>query len=433
LSAYSLVIGMSDLENLKVKKYLKQTGLAVAVLLILYGVAYLFNYFSDLINFSPNYVLWMLFQIIMVILLIFIGTRIYAFSKAIRLGDFFRQHRSRSQIAATALGFIAIIPFILFPLPASPWFHSAFFRIDHEPISFRYRLYYAWNQQSGASVRISTVAEFSHGGVVILYDITPIYDFRLEGWIIVPYSLYDAPGLHIEVISPASAVVQLGKIMSGEYVLKIVMSDGTDTFYVQKTDQVFSVTEGVVTEGELVGKNEFEKRLDGFRVEYVGYPVIDNVTKQCIIDRICELGGAILGTENGSTDGWVVYLNFLYAGDESNLRHIITQLAFNNTGYWIRIQSNTGWLCQISQYYFSIAIRNSESSSTVEDILSREHLIVFEQKNEDFLGWSNATIFYGSSATLDKTWAELRENFIELVSHETSMIYWKDFWVSYGC
>jgi hypothetical protein len=422
---------MSDMDNQKVTKYLKQMSLAIAILLILYGVAYFLNYFLDLVNFSLSYLIWIFFQTVLAIILIFIGTRIYMLSRTSRSGNLFHNGKFRPQIAAIAMGCLSILPFILFPLPPSPWLHSIFFRPAHQPISFSYRLGYSWDHQSGASIHISTVAEFSHGGVTILYDIEPIFGSRVQGWSIIPYRIYDSPGGHIEVISPAIASIQLGKIMSRDYVLKIIMSDATDTFYVQKTPQTFSLEEGIVTKGKLVEKNNFEKRLDGFRVEYVGYPVIDNNTKQFIINRICQLGGVVLGTENGSTDGWLVYLNFLYAGDEINLQHIITQLANDNTGYWIRIQSNTGWFRQISQYCFSVAVGSLENSNTIKNILLREHLLVFGQKNESFLNWENSTIFYGSSAPLDRTWCELRDNFIQLISNETNLKYWMDFWVSY--
>jgi hypothetical protein len=150
------------------------------------------------------------------------------------------------------------------------------------------------------------------------------------------------------MIGSATVSIPLGEIKDGDYLLKIRMSDVVDTFHVRKTASTFSVEKVLVTEGKLIGKTEFETRLDGFRVDYVGYPKIDNGTKQYMIDQIVHLGGTILGTENGSTDGWLVYLNFLYTGDVRNLAYIITHLPWNSTGCWIRIESNTCWLSPVS-------------------------------------------------------------------------------------
>jgi len=150
-----------------------------------------------------------------------------------------------------------------------------------------------------------------------------------------------------------------------------------------------------------------------------------------MIDNIDHLGGIIQGTENGSTDGWVVYLNFLYTGDVSNLRHVITQLAINNTEYWIRIESNTGWFSQVSQYYFTVAIGDPKNLDKVRGVLLQQHLLIFDQETESFLEWKNSTVIHGSSAAIDKTWSELREGCIQLISNEANMTYWTDFWVSY--
>jgi hypothetical protein len=411
---------MIDGDDKRAIKYLKQMTLAIAILLILYGAAYLLNNFLDVINFSLSYLVWMFFQIVLAVILIFVGTRIYMLSKT-GLGKLVHNRKYRSKVVGTAIGCLCFLPFILFPLP----------RPVHQPISFSYRLSYSWDDQSGATVFISTVAEFAHLGVTILYDIKPIFASWMRGWYIIPYSIYDSPGIHAQMIGRASVSIPLGNLGSGDYVLKIVMSDATDTFHVQKTPQRFSIEQDVVTRGQLVDKSEFEKRLDGFRVEYVGYPIIGNTTKQFIANRIRLLGGVVLGIENGSTDGWVVYLNFLYSGGQIDLQHIITQLASENTGYWIRIESNTGWFRQISQYCFSVATNHFEKSDAIRNILLEEHLLIFGQKDEQFLDWENSTILYGSSAPLDKTWGELRDDFIKLLSNKTNLEYWKDFWVSY--
>lgn len=234
---------------------------------------------------------------------------------------------------------------------SSSWLYAWFFQPTHQPISFSYILDYNWEYQNGASIRISTVTKFTHFDVTVLYDLMPLrslFGSWLLGWAITPYAIYDPPGAHPQMVGPATVEIPLGEIKDGNYVLKIRMSGAVDTFYVRKTAHMFSIEEGRATNGKLVGKNEFETRLDGFRVEYVGYPEIDNGTKQYIIDRIARLGGVIQGTENGSSDGWVVYLNFLYSGDVSNLNDIITHLPANDTRYWIRIESNTGWFSQVS-------------------------------------------------------------------------------------
>ena len=421
---------MNDSDDLKATRYLKQIGLAVAALLILYGLVQLFNYFSDVLSISLNYVLLLALQILMAVILIFVGTRVYKLTRNIRLVDIFNRHRP--QTMAIMLGFICLIPLLLLPLPASSLFGAAMLYPQHKPISFGYTLGYEWDEQEGALISLTTEEYFPNAGFQVLYDFERVADPNLRGWIIVPYSIYERPGmLYEEVFSPAKARVDLGNISNGDYVLTVVMSGGTDTYYVHKTPQLFSLDAGWLNYGKLESKTDFEKRLDGYTVEYIGYPIIDNSTKQFIANQIRHCGGTNLIFENGSTDGWVVDVKFLFSGDKSSLRYIITQLDMNNIDYFVGISSNTGWSIQTSQYRFTVTLKSVENASLVKDILLSRHLLVFEQSSEGFDGWNNATILKGSSAPLGKTWAELRGDLIQNISNETNLMYETDFYVSY--
>jgi hypothetical protein len=330
------------------------------------------------------------------------------------------------------MGLLCLLPLILLPSPISSSFISMLLKPHHQSISFSYRLGYSWDEQDGAKLWMATKTIYPHFGVQILYDLEPVAEPKLQGWVMIPYSIYDPPGMHEQVLSSAAAYgLDLGNITNGDYVFKVVMSAGIDTYYIHKTDQVFSADAGWVSQGELVAETDFEKRLDGFTVECVGYPIVDNRTKQFIADQIRQTGGTILGIENGSTDGWVADLHFFYSGDKSNLRHIITQLDMNDTDDWVKISSNTHWFTQTSQYWFTIALASPENANSVMNTLLEQHLIVFKQNNERFSRWENATVLKGSSASLDKTWGELRENFIQSISNKTSMVYETDFYVSY--
>lgn len=109
-------------------KYLKQVSIAVAILLVLYGIAQLLNFLFDLANFPGAYYLLALFQIIAAVLFIFIGFRVYSVAKTIKSANLANLwEMGRNQIHALLLGSLALLPLMLYPLLSSgPPFYQAF-------------------------------------------------------------------------------------------------------------------------------------------------------------------------------------------------------------------------------------------------------------------------------------------------------------------
>lgn len=272
-----------------------------------------------------------------------------------------------------------------------------------------------------------TAYDYPCFNVAILVDVIPIKGGF--GWIVVPYEIY-RPEVALPAFGPARTEIELGMIENGNYILKIVMSNTIDIFEVHKTENKFWIEEIRVKQGAVIQKSEFEKRLDGFRVDFIGYPNIDNETKNLVFNRIEEMGGMIIDTKS-YFDGWSVDVYFYYAGDLTELSQIIIEVAKNHPEYWIRISSNTGWLVQVSQYNFVIVVRRPENADSVINLILRKSFWIFKQEKEQFLEWKDSIKLYCSSAPLKKVWAEFREDLIKSMSQELGLKHWEDFWVSY--
>jgi hypothetical protein len=111
-------------------KYLKQVCIAVAILLVLYGIVQLLNFLLELANSPAGYRLLFLFQkifqIIAALLVIFIGFRVFSIAKTVRLTNLTLLWETwRNQILGILLGSLPLIPLMLYPLPnLSPPFYS---------------------------------------------------------------------------------------------------------------------------------------------------------------------------------------------------------------------------------------------------------------------------------------------------------------------
>lgn len=321
-------------------KYLKQVCVAIATLLVLYGIVQLLNFLSDLANVHMSYYLWLAFHVIAAVLIIFIGFRVYSVAKTIRVTHLIRLWReAHPQFLVPLLGCAVLLPFILYPLPASTFIHPQPFRpySVHDSISFPYRLDYKWNLQSGGSVEMYTTYNYPTMPYKILVDIISTN----QGWIVIPYEI-DGSNAILEALGPARANINIGMIDNGRYIFKVVMSDAVDIFEIYKTDNRFWLEEMVTKRGKIVQKGEFEKRLDGFKVEFIGFPSIDNETRTFVLETIQEIGGEIIETKS-YFEGWTVYVYFYYGGDLSSLRQIIREIATTHPKYMIGIHSNTGW------------------------------------------------------------------------------------------
>jgi len=321
-------------------RYLKQVCFALALLLILYGVIQLLNFLLDLANIYVGYYLWLSFHVLAAFVIIFIGFRVYSIAKTIKMTHLtvvvggFRPH-----LFVLLLSCLALLPVILYPLPASSFIYPQPLRsyFIHNPISFSYKLNYGWNFQEGGFVWMITTHIYPTMPYRILTDVINVYN----GWIVVPYEI-DGSGAILQAVGPATAKIQLGFIANGDYVLKIVMSDAVDIFLIRKTNNKFWVEQIKAIKGQVVQKSEFERRLDGFKVEFIGFPNIDNETKTFVLEKIQEIGGEIVDTES-YFEGWSVWWLFYYSGEYSSLRQIIREVATKKPNYMIGIYSNTGW------------------------------------------------------------------------------------------
>jgi len=323
------------------KKYLGQTFVAVALLLVLYGFVQLLNIVSDLTNVYISYNWWMLFQIIAAFLIIFIGVRIYLMARKTKFANLSKFWcEIRLQFLSLSLALLSVAPFVLYPMPASSSLYPPMFQpySIHNPISFYYKIDYRWNLGSGGTILLYTAHGYHCCNFVVLVDVITVDGY---GWIVVPYEIY-RPKICLPAFGPAKAKIELGMIENGEYILKVVMSDTIDLFKVHKTQNKFWVEEVRVKYGMVVQKSEFEKRLDGFKITFIGFPEIDNETKEFIRVSINEIGGKIVETKS-YFEGLSVEWFFYYEGALSHLRGIIRKIVEKHPEYMIGIYSNTGW------------------------------------------------------------------------------------------
>jgi len=171
---------------------------------------------------------------------------------------------------------------------------------------------------------ISTTRRYSHGGIQILLDIIPVGELKLVGWVVIPYEIYDSPGAHPCVISPAVGSIELGNLENGVYSLRILMRGATDVFAVHKLHNAFSLEEVRVSKGTVAPKSEFEKRLDGFRVRSFGASNISSEVENFVLDRLRDIGGVIDAAQS-QFEGESVDVSFYYGGDLADLRQIIAE------------------------------------------------------------------------------------------------------------
>lgn len=415
-------------------KYLRQICVAVAILLILYGAMQLIDRLSSLVNIYVSWYLWIVFQIIAAILIIFIGLRLYSLGKTIMAANFTqRRSEARPYVFALLLGGLALLPVTLLPLPSSNGLYAGPLQLHvlHKPISFSYRLHYRWNHQTGGSILISTTRRYSHGGIQILLDIIPVGELKLVGWVVIPYEIYDSPGAHPCVISPAVGSIELGNLENGVYSLRILMRGATDVFAVHKLHNAFSLEEVRVSKGTVAPKSEFEKRLDGFRVRSFGASNISSEVENFVLDRLRGIGGVIDAAQS-QFEGESVDVSFYYGGDLADLRQIIAEIANDQPKYSIRIDSNIGWLAQSSQYNFLVVAR-PEKADSIRALILQNGLMIYDQERAQFYHWDDSIKFYCSSAPLNVVWAELRNELLDSISQKLGLQCGQDFWISYGC
>jgi len=396
------------------KGYLRQISIAVAILLVLYGIVKLLNFLSDLAKIDLSYYLWTTFQIIVSLLIIFIGFRVYSIAKMLRLVDFVQLWReARPQLLALVLGVMAL-------LPAVNPIYSSYSDLIHNPISFSYKLDYRWNSQSGGSIHMYTTFIYSSSPYQILIDIKT----TSQGWTIIPYEI-DGSHAYLCMLGPAHVEIVLGMIENGDYVFKVLMSDALDLYKIHKTNNSFWIEEINAINGFVVQKNDFEKRLDGYKLVFQIFPDIDNETKDFVLERVEEIGGVIVGTEI-LYEGREVHVYFYYEDSFSSLRQIILDVAREYPEYMIAFHSNTGWYTLTGQYTFKVGSK-PHYADLIKEVILQKGLRIYKQ------GTSGTYIeFYVSSADIGKTDLEIRQELINSILEKLGLKeQTNDFYVTY--
>jgi len=402
-------------------KHLRQACFAIAAILILYGIVRLSNLLLDLVKIYVSHYLWIAFQIIATILIIFIGLRVYSIAKTIKAARFTLIWReSRTPLLVLLLGCLALASVTCYPLSALDSIFPQPFRPFslHDPISFSYELNYRWNVEKGGSIQMYTKRIYNSMPYEIVVDIISVSN----NWVVVPYEI-DGSNAIFQALGPATAEIRLGMIENGNHAFVVVMNNATDLFQIHKTDNMFWVEEVNALMGFVVQKNEFERRLDGFNVAFIGFPNIEEETIDFVFESIQQIGGAIIKNES-DYGGWTAYIYFYYSGNLSNLRQIILEVAEGHPKYMVGIYSNTGWYELTWMYTFSVGSKPQYSDS-IKEVILQKCLRIYGQGT-----WGNYIVFYVSSANLSKTDLEIKQDLVKSISETLGLKEINDFYVT---
>jgi len=402
-------------------KHLRQACLAIAVILILYGIVRLSEFLLDLVKIYVSHYLWIAFQIIAAILIVFIGLRVYSIAKTIKAARFSLLWREfRTPLLVLLLGCLALVSVTWYPSSALDSIFPQPFRPFslHDPISFSYKLNFRWNFEGGGSIQMYTTLIYPSMPYKILADVI----YVSNSWIVIPYEI-DGSGAMFCALGPATAEIKVGTIENGNYTFIVVMSNATDLFQIRKTDNMFWIEEVNALMGFVVQKNEFEKRLDGFNVAFIGFPNIEEETIDFVLESIQQIGGAIIENES-YYEGWTVHVYFYYSGNLSNLRQIILEVAEEHPEYMVGVYSNIGWHELTWTYTFSVGSKPQYSDS-IKEVILQKCLRIYSQGT-----WGNYIVFYVSSANLGKTDLEIKQDLVKSISETLGLKEINDFYVT---
>jgi hypothetical protein len=401
-------------------KCLKQICIAVAALLIFYGVLHLLNFLSDFTNVAVSYYLWIFFQIVIAFLVIFIGLRVYSVARTIRqisLGQLWLA--ARPHLLVLLLGCITILPITLYPLSASDLFHTQSFQpySAHSPISFSYRLDYGWNFQGGGSIDMYTTQIYPTMPYLILVDVIP----TIQGWIVIPYKI-DGSNAPLQALGPARAEIKLGVIVNGDYVFKVVMRDATDLFQIHKTDNMFWVEEVRVSLGSVVQKSGFEKRLDGFTIGY-GWAE-SNEIRLYALDLIKGVGGEIIDTSIPEYPH-PISIRFYFNDTFSKLSNIILELAKQYPNSSISIHANDKHYLSTYVYVGTIFVL-PEYADSMRSLIARYSLVIYGEEiykmySTEQRKYIEFIEIHVSSAPIEKAFSTIKYEIIERIQNELGL------------
>jgi len=297
-----------------------------------------------------------------------------------------------------------------------------------EAMSFAYELDYSWHYSKGGHLIITrTDKTYTTQPIHILAEVTTLSN----GWLILPYNILTR-GL-LTVLGPAKAEINLGNITDGNYTLSVIMRDAVDEYEVHKTYNMFWVKEINSTYGMVVEKEEFEKCLDGFTVEFMDARFVDHQVnsskmKDYTLSRVEALGGTIVDEYRYTpTDSLLV--RFYYQGELQDLAQIIIDLAKMDPSLHIAIFSNTQWrILSWTLYDFVILVYKLDSFGDIKNVLHEEGLKI---ANEDTYGGSREGevyyTIYASSLPTEKVATEVQNDLINTISEKLELTYNVDY------
>jgi len=401
-------------------KYLKQICIAVAALLIFYGVLRLLNFLSDFTNVTVSYYFWIFFQVIVAFLIIFIGVRVYSVARTIEqisLGQWW--HEARPHLLVLLLGCIALLPITLYPLPFSNLSNTQPFQpySANRPISFDYRLDCGWDFQTGGSIEMYTVQVYPTMPYLILVDVIPTN----QGWIVIPYKI-DGSNALCEAFGPARAEIKLGMIGNGDYVFKVVMRDATDLFQIHKTDNRFWAEEVRASMGSVVQKSEFEERLDGFTIGY-GWAE-SNEIRFYALDLIMGAGGEIIDTSIPEYPN-PISIRFYFDDTFDRLSNIILDLAQQYPNSSISIHGNDKNYASTYEYVGTVFV-SPEYADNMRSLITTYGLVIYneeiyktyttrQRKYVEFIE------IHVSSAPMEQPFSAIKSEIIERIQNELGL------------
>ncbi len=326
---------MDEAAQKAVSKHLKRIAYVVAAVLILYGVLHLLNIVSGFTDFSISPYLWVLFQIVIAALLIFVGFEVYSLARTIkRRGTFQHWSEPRLALRTCAVGFMVLLAITLYPFPTLNLFPVPLYS-SHEPISFSYTLRPLWSYKLGGFVEIITRRGYSVFPYRVFMDVI----FVRQGWIAVPYKIALQKGSVVgNMAGPAVGGIVLGNITDCDYFLKIMMSNVVDLFRVRRQGNKFWVEEAEASMGSVVQMSDFEMRIDGFTVRFDS-ETSEQVVLQ-VLDLINQAGAEIIDAY--SPQDPTRNIRFYFDGSFSKLKDIIQYLTEQYPDIWIDILSNAG-------------------------------------------------------------------------------------------
>ena len=105
---------MEDREDKEtVMEPLRQIGIAIALVVVLYGIMLILDSLFNILGAYIGHYLWLFYQIVVAILIIFVGAKLYVIAKTIKVVDLKRMARSFQKEKASLQALIVPPAFLI--------------------------------------------------------------------------------------------------------------------------------------------------------------------------------------------------------------------------------------------------------------------------------------------------------------------------------